>query len=295
MSKTIPIALANNFASGAATPAYALRVTRTDGQVFGFTSAKRSATIGGVVYDAAQGLDASAIVASAGMDTDNLELTTLDDGSLFTHADVVGGVWQGAAFLIFRYSWAAPADGTEPVMAGTFGNVSLRQGAVVVELRGLQQYLQQPVGNITSKTCRATFADFPRPNGNNRCGLNPAAHTEALTVGAVTSRRQFAIVRIGGSSGPIPDGTLDEGLAIFTGGPNAGRTVKIRSYAGAVVVLTTDLPYLPVTGDTLNVMNGCRKRLDEDCATRFSNARRFQGEPHRPSIDDLTASPEAAA
>lgn len=288
--KTIPIAVATNFASGAATPAYALRVTRTDGQVFGFTSARRSVDISSVTYDANQGLDASAIAASAGLDTDNLELTTLDDGTLFTHADVVGGVWQGAAFLIFRYNWAAPADGTEPVMGGTFGNVSLKQGAVVVELRGLQQYLQQPVGNVTSKTCRARFADYPRPNGNNRCGLDVAAHTTAVTVGTVTSRRQFTI-----TGATIADDVLAEGLAVFTGGDNDGITGKIRSYAGQTVTLATDLPYLPVTGDTLNVINGCRKRLDEDCATRYSNERRFQGEPHRPSIDSLTASPEPAA
>lgn len=294
MSKTIPIALAANFSSGAATPAYALRVTRTDGEVFGFTSARRSATIDSVVYDATQGLDASAIVASAGLDTDNLELTTLDDGSLFTHADVVGGVWQGAAFLIFRYSWAAPADGIEPVMAGTFGNVSLRQGAVVVELRGLQQYLQQPVGNITSKTCRARFADYPRPNGNNRCGLVPAAWTVAHTVGTVTSRRQFAIVRTGGGAALAND-WYAEGLLTFITGPNAGHVAKVRSHTAGVVVLATDLPYLPTLGDQFDALAGCRKRLDEDCATKFNNERRFQGEPHRPSIDDLTASPEPSA
>lgn len=293
MSKTIPIALASNFSSGAPTPAHALRVTRTDGQVFGFTSARRSVTISGVVYDAAQGLDASAIVASAGLDTDNLELTTLDDGSLFTHPDVVGGVWQGAAFLIFRYNWTAPADGIEPVMAGTFGNVSLRQGAVVVELRGLQQYLQQPVGNVTSKTCRARFADYPRPNGNNRCGLPVAAWTVAHTVGVVTSRRQFAITRVSGTA--LADDWLGEGLAVFTGGANAGIKAKIRTHAGGAVTLTTDLPYLPTSGDTVDMVAGCRKRLNEDCAAKFSNPRRFQGEPHRPSIDELTAAPEPAA
>lgn len=294
MSKTIPIALAANFSGNAPTPAYALRVTRRDGEVFGFTSASRSVTISGQVYDAAQGLDASAIASSAGMNTDNLELTTLDDGSLFTHAEVVAGVWQGAAFLLFRYNWASPTDGIEPMAAGTFGHVSLKQGAIVVELRGLQQYLQQPVGNVTSKTCRANFADYPRANGNNRCGLIAADHTEAVTVGTVTNRRVFAIVR-GGGGPAIPDGALDEGIAQFTGGANNGFLAKVRTYAGAVVTLAIDLPYLPVTGDTLNVVNGCRKRLDEDCAARFSNARNFQGEPHRPSIDTLTASPEPAA
>lgn len=293
MSKTIPIALSTNFSSGAATPAHALRVTRADGEVFGFTSARRSVTISGVVYDSAQGLDASAIVASAGLDTDNLELTTLDDGSLFAHADVVGGVWQGAAFLIFRYNWAAPADGVEPVMAGTFGNVALKQGAVVVELRGLQQYLQQPVGNFTSKTCRANFADHPRPNGNNRCGLAAADWAVAHTVGSVTSRRQFAIVRVSGSA--LANDWYAEGLLTFITGPNAGHVAKVRSHSAGVVVLATDLPYLPTTGDQFDALAGCRKRLDEDCASKFVNHRRFQGEPHRPSIDSLTASPEPAA
>jgi uncharacterized phage protein (TIGR02218 family) len=189
--KVLPIALAANLASKASTPAYALRVTRQDGQVFGFTSAGRPATISGVSYSAAQGLDASAIATSAGLNVDNLELTTLDDGSLFTKADLRAGVWQGAAFLVFRYSWANPADGIEPIIAGTFGNVTSAAGAIRIELRGLQQYLQQPVGSITTKTCRARFADFPAPNGNNRCTLVAAAWTDQYTVATVASRREF--------------------------------------------------------------------------------------------------------
>jgi len=112
--------------------------------------------------------------------------------------------------------------------------------------------------------------------------------TEAVTVGVVTSKSVFAIERIGAVSEPIPDGALDQGLAIFTGGLNAGLTLKIRRYADGVVTLSADLAYLPVLGDELSVMNGCLKRLDEDCAARFNNSRRFQGEPHRPSIDRLT-------
>jgi len=286
--KTIPIALAAHYTGGATTMADAMRITRPDGTVYGFTGATRSTTIGGVLYDATQGLDVTGIVTSAGLAVDNLELTTLDDGTLFKRAEVIAGVWQNSEFLIFRYNWADPTDGVENVLAGTIGQVRLLNGSIACELRGLQQYLQQPVGNITSKTCRANFADYPRPNGNNRCGLSVAAYTEAVTVGVVTSRRQFAIVPAGP---PIANGDLDEGLAVFTGGQNAEITAKIRSYTAAVVTLAADLPYLPITGDTLNVVDGCRKRLAEDCATRFSNERRFQGEPHRPTIDSLTASP----
>ena len=292
--KTISIDLAAHYAGSGTTIADAMRITRPDGAVYGFTGATRSATIGGVLYDATQGLDVTGIVTSAGLAVDNLELTTLDDGALFKHAEVIGGIWQNSEFLIFRYNWADPTDGVENVLAGTIGQVRLLNGSIVCELRGLQQYLQQPVGNITSKTCRANFADYPRPNGNNRCGLNSADHLETVTVGTVTSRRVFTIVRAGAAPA-IPDDALAEGLVIFSAGLNGGVVGKIRSYAAATITLATDLPYLPVAGNTLQVINGCRKRLDEDCAGRYSNARNFQGEPHRPSIDDLTASPEPAA
>ena len=185
--KTLPTALAAHYATGATTTAYGLRITRTDGDVFGFTSATESAVIDGVVYDAGQGLDIGSIVTSAGFAVDNLELTTLDDGSLFTHADVIGGRWQNAAFLIFRYNWASIGDGTEPIMAGTVGNVELRRGSIVAELRGLQQYLQQPIGNVTTRTCRARFADFPAPNQNNLCRLTAANFTETGAVTACTA------------------------------------------------------------------------------------------------------------
>ena len=512
--KTLPPLLAAHYASGATTIAHALRVTRQDGRVFGFTSHDQSERIGGVFYDAAQGLDASAIVSTAGLETDNLDLTTLDDGTLFTHNEVVDGVWQGAAFLIFRYNWAAPSSGTEPVMSGTFGNVVLRRGAIVVELRGLQQYLQQPVGSTSSKTCRARFADYPRPNGNARCGLSVVDWTEAFSVSAAVDKRTFAVVaggfvgdpysasngllalfneangsttsadsgpsaatialtggatittaqqrfgtasldvpgaglataphsalldlatgdftiqvsvrlislassgiiinkglatgnftyqvwfnasttklgfraiqsgggvavdiaqagtcttgvwidlavvksgntfslyvdnvlsafstytgslwastdalRLGAYSNGVapftgqidhvritkgvartisalvaefpphvgvtqPDDFYAEGLAVFSSGANAGRTAKVRSWAGGVVTLSSNLPYLPETGDALELIAGCRKRLTEDCAGKFSNARRFQGEPHRPSIDSLTSAPEPSA
>ncbi len=42
-------------------------------------------------------------------------------------------------------------------------------------------------------------------------------------------------------------------------------------------------------GDTFDVIAGCRKRLTEDCKVKFNNVLNFQGEPHLPGIDRLTA------
>ena len=291
--KVIPIALAANLNGQAATPAYALRVTRQDGQVFGFTSAGRPATISGVTYSATQGLDASAIATSAGLNVDNLELTTLDDGSLFTKADLRAGVWQGAAFLVFRYSWASPADGIEPIIAGTFGNVTPGAGAVRIELRGLQQYLQQPVGSITTKTCRARFADAPTPNGDNRCTLVAAAWTERHTVVSVSSRRAVTSSRV---SGTRPDDWFADGIVTWVTGANAGQMIKVKAFtsSGNAFVLMTDMAHDIEVGDTFDALAGCRRRLDEDCATKFGNELNFQAEPHLPGLDALTASPASA-
>ena len=49
----------------------------------------------------------------AGAAVDNLELTALDDGSIFTRPDVFGGLWRNAAFVIYRYNHASIADGVE--------------------------------------------------------------------------------------------------------------------------------------------------------------------------------------
>lgn len=292
--KTIPIALQAHYDSGGTTVAHALRITRTDGQVYGFTGHDASVTIDGVLYDAAQGLDVTSIATNAGLAVDNLELSTIDDGSLFTRAEIFARVWQNAAFLIFRYNWASPSDGVEYLMAGTIGQVQLLRGVVVCELRGLQQYLQQAVGNVTSKTCRARFADSPTPAGNNLCRLSAAAWTNGLHVTAVTDRRTFTVAAATGALRPAD--WFAEGMVTWVDGANVGLQAKVKAYSGAgVIELASSQPYDIQVGDHLQALAGCRKRLQEDCRDRFDNVLNFQGEPHLPGVDALTAPPETTA
>lgn len=293
--KSIPDALEAHYDTGSTTLAYALRITRTDEEVFGFTSADTSETIDDVLYDASQGLDVSSIATTAGLGVDNLELSTLDDGTLFDRAEVLGNVWQNADFLIFRYNWATPANGVEYLMAGTIGQVRLLRGSIVLELRGLQQYLQQPVGAVTSKTCRARFADFPTQAGNARCGLSAAAWTDGLRVTSVSSRRLFSAAVSTGVS--RADAWFDEGVLTWQTGANAGLQARIKSYghSPAEFELYRDMPHAIAVGDYLRALAGCRKRLSEDCLTRFNNVLNFQGEPHMPGIDEVTSPPVVQA
>lgn len=289
--KAIPSALQAHYASGATTLADALRITRTDGRVFAYTSGSVDATIAGVLYSAAQGLNISGIATSVGLGVDNLELTTLDDGTLFTVADVRAGAWQNASFVILRYNWASLTDGVEYLLSGTIGNVTLKLGSIVAELRGLQQYLQQPVGNVTSMTCRARLADQPAQAGNNRCGLVAASLTDTLTVTAVADRRTFTATGTARAAD-----WYTEGIATWSAGANVGLKAKIKAYSGAQVFeLVTAMQRDIAVGDTLTALAGCRKRLAEDCLAKFNNAINFQGEPHMPGMDALTQTPATSA
>lgn len=281
--RDIPIALASHQALPATTLADALRVERLDGTVFGFTSADTDETISSVLYRAAPGLLVTDIDWSAAMNVDNLELTTLHDGTVFDQADILSGVWRNAAFALFRYNWASPSDGIDSLITGTIGEVQLLLNTVVVELRGLQQYLQQPVGNVSTKTCRASFADFPQPAGiSTLCRLTAASFTVTGSVTGVTSNQVFT-----DSTQAQASDWFGEGILTWTSGPSNGQRVKVKSFASGVFTLALPMVETVTTGHTFSVIAGCRKRL-EDCRDKHDNVLNFQGEPHRPLTDDLT-------
>jgi uncharacterized phage protein (TIGR02218 family) len=281
--KTLPGALATHVALGTTTLGYLLRITRAapDNQVFAFTSADADVTISGVLHKSAPGLDVSSIALSAGAAVDNLELTTLDDASVFTRADVLGGLWRNAAFTLQRYNFSSPSDGVETIMAGVLGEVRYMRNSLAVELRGLQQFLQQPIGSVSSKTCRARL-------GDSLCTKALGPFTFAATVTSVTSNQVFTATALTQAAD-----YFGEGILTWTSGPNINLVQKVKTH-GTGGVLTLSLPMFQTVaiGHTFSIIAGCRKRMAEDCITKFSNVLNFQGEPHLPGIDAVSKPPK---
>lgn len=282
MSKTIPAPLLANYASDTPTTAFGLKITRTDAEVFGWTSADIDTDDIGdaVLYRAAPGLDVASWAASAGLAVGNTELRILHEDDTITRADILAGLWNNAVFYLFRYNWASPSDGVEPISAGRLGEVHPRAGHYVVELRDLRQYLQQPVGAASTKTCRARLGDA-------MCMVDLGPWTETGAITSVTSKQVFT-----DTSRTEADDYFGEGILTWTGGLNTGLSQKVKTYASDTFTLSLPMIFNVQVGDTYSVVAGCRKRLDEDCATKFGNELNFQGEPHRPTVDELTSSPE---
>lgn len=280
MTKAIPAGLLSNYQSDSPTVAWAIKITRTDDEVYGWTSADRDATIDAVIYESAPGLSVASFASSAGLAVDNSELTVLADDTIITRADIIAGRWNNAAYLLFKYDWTDVSAGEEVISAGFLGELHPRSGAYVAELRALQQYLQQPVGAASTKTCRARLGDA-------MCMVDLGGWTETGTITSVTSKQVFT-----DSSRTEADDYFGEGILTWTAGLNTGLSQKVKTYASDTFTLSLPMIFDVQIGDTYSVIAGCRKRLDEDCAAKFSNELNFQGEPHRPTVDELTSSPE---
>ena len=282
--KVIPIGLASEYASRTSTLAYFLKLTRADGLTFGWTSVDIALVYAGVRYE--PGLTATTIALASGLAVNNFDLTILPDeeGGTITRADLLTGLWDNGRFEFFEANYSDLSDGINTLLVGVTGQVSLGQGEFQTEMRGITQFLQHPIGIVTSKTCRALL-------GDSDCTVDlsgSSGFTVGGTLTAVTSRQVVV-----DSSRTEADDWFAEGTFIPTSGANLGQNPRrIRVYAFGTFTFDLPFQYPFVVGDTYTAIVGCRKRL-EDCRDKFDNVLNFQGEPHGRGIDVITSTPVA--
>ena len=283
--KTIPSGLADHYALGTTAIATALKITREDGEIYGYTTHDSDAEIDGVTYLADPGLTITDIVISAGLQVGNMEITTLHDGTMFTAVDIHNGVWRNATFLIFRYCHEDIGLGVDPLLAGNVGEIFVRQNTVVAELLDLRQYMQASVGSATSKNCRYRLGSTTRATGGLcKKDISAAPFTVPFEVTSVTSNQVFR-----DSARLEAADYFAWGEVQWLTGNNAGVRRKVQFYAAnGTFTLSQKMFGAVQIGDTGTAVVGCRGRLTEDCIGKFDNVLNFGGEPHRLGVDDLT-------
>ncbi|MBU9608254.1 DUF2163 domain-containing protein [Burkholderia multivorans] len=163
------------------TAATCARVTRKDGQVFGFTDHDADIVFQGVTYTSIQGYTASQIESSNSLSTGNAEIDSLFlAGGSVTQADIEAGVWDNAAVLVFLVNYTNLSMGSVNLLGGNLGRFTVLNGGWKVELRSLAQAMQQTIGKQYSATCRAQL-------GNSQCQVALGPLTFSGTVASVTT------------------------------------------------------------------------------------------------------------
>ena len=259
------------------------RVTRRDGQVFGWVDHDQDLTIAGLTYSAAAGL-----MATATQTTSTLAPGTVDVTTFLTASDEQGieaGLWDEAAVLIFEARWdvlptAVTAEQVNILLAGTLGTLERQTGRVQAALHGQLEALDLHVGRVFGPTC-------PWRLGDSRCTVDVGPHTRTGTITGLGPDPRFHLFD---HNQPEPDGFFNEGLITFTSGANQGIQMDIRDWQFTMFAFHRPLPFVCEIGDTYTAVRGDDKRF-ETCVGVFDNAKKFGGFPHLPGIDRVLENP----
>jgi uncharacterized phage protein (TIGR02218 family) len=279
--KTISAGLAQHLAGEVTTLATCWQITRRDSVVLGFTDHVRDLGVDGVTYKAASGYTRTAIRGTADLAVDNLDVESVfsDDG--ITEEDLRAGRYDFAEVRMFLVNYQDLGQGILKLRRGWLGEVTIRDGMYVAELRGMTQRLQMTVGEVYAPDCAADL-------GDTRCGVDLAALEESGTVDAATSATAFETSLVQAT------GWYNGGELTWTGGANAGQTVAVRSWDATTGILSLFLPalYPMQAGDAFTVRPGCDKSF-ATCRAKFDNVVNFRGFPHVPGTDQVLSYPDA--
>lgn len=243
--RSISSALAAHLAGEVVTLATLWKIVRTDGAIFGFTDHDQDITVGGQTYLSTGGHTSSAIVWSSDLSNSNQEVTAVFDSAAITSGDVMAGLWDYAAVTLYLVNYADLTMGTLPLTTGLLGEVTLKRGQYVAELRGLAQLLDQEIGQIYSATCRAKF-------GDSKCKVNLAPLTFTASVTSLSSNRVFgasALTQVGPTLSYLTTPYKVSSLTVFTitpavpqGGTWVSNIQVKNAQNGSVLTLVTGSP-----------------------------------------------------
>ncbi len=263
-------------------------VRRRDGVELGFTDHDRDVSFDAVVFRASSGMDASALVSATGLSVDNAQAAGALSSASVSEDDIRAGRYDDAEIRHWLVDWERP-DLRVLLFRGHFGEIRRSDGAFEVELRGLAEALNAPVGRTVLRTCDRALGDAKCRFDTSLPGFSGEGVVESCLAAELV---------VSGLEGFAAGWFVSGGLTWLTGA-NAGEkgSVKFdRSAAGGARRLglwqSAGRPIAP--GDRFKVVAGCDKRA-ETCRAKFDNFLNFRGFPHLPGDDWVTAYPKDGA
>lgn len=262
------------------------RIRRPDGVQLGFTNSDKDIVVDGKVYLSAPSFNPSALIMSAGLSVDTIELAGVLSHKAIRAEDLAAGRYDSALITVFIIDWQNSSAGSQPLSAGRFGTVRQEDQTFTVEVRGLTDGLDAPVVEAYSPECRAEF-------GDQRCRINLRRYrwigSITQVIDTLTIQAQFPA-----GSALTNNDDLAYGRVRWLSGANDASDVDIltSSFTGGVaqIGLRLPMPNAITVGDRLEVTSGCDKRYDT-CRLKFNNRLNFRGEPFVPGVDSLLAYP----
>lgn len=273
--KTLNPDLEAHFASGATTLAWCWKITRVDGEVFGFTDHDRALSFDGLSFDPESGLIPAELRAGSDLAVDAQDAEGVLTSDLITETDIYDGLWDNAEVEVYRVNWS---DVSQRVLMrrGSLGQVRRGRTMFVAEVRSMAHVLNQTVGRSYQATCDAALGD-----GRCRVNLELSAYKGTGAVTEIMPSRALAVSGLDGFGSSI----FAAGVLEWTSGANTGRKAEVLRHDVSAGVVTLHMQYEAVraveVGDEFVVRAGCDKTR-ETCQAKFDNIANFRGFPDIP-------------
>lgn len=268
-------------------------ITRTDGQVFRFTSHDETVTFRGQLYYPCESLSATASsTGTAGDAGGDVTVMGFFSDDAIKETDLAFGLFDGALIEVWLVNWGSPTDSV-PVRlaAGTLGKVTQGITGFKAEIRSPGARLaQQPLLQVVSPGCRYKL-------GDSKCKVDVEALRVSGAVTAIPERfayRRDTYRRFYDSSRTEGSFLFNSGTITWVTGANAGQTVEVKNYdlPTGEIILWLPLPHEIAVGDTYTILPGCNL-LFSTCKNTFNNVVNFGGFPDLPGVDNISQTANA--
>lgn len=273
--RDIPTSLAAALDGGVTTHCRCWRLTRKDGVQLGFTDHDRDLVIGGFTFEAASGLDASAMEAESGFASSGGDVSGALTSARILPEDIEAGRYDGAELRSWLVDWSAPALDFE-IEVATLGEIRRADGKFIAETRNALHALDAERGRLYGAGCSAEL-------GDTRCAvnMNGPAFRCVTTIATSDGTHRLSAPALAN----FTTGLFTRGLLRFTSGAKTGLVVAIKEHRdNGELVLWQKLALPMAVGDEIAVTAGCDKRFST-CRDVFANALNFRGFPYIPSPD----------
>jgi len=271
MTKSVSFDLKAEYSGALSQIATFMRIERSDGRVFCFTTHDSTLEVDGETYFSAASFSPTDIESGGNMETDNLTVEGILSSDSITEDDLRAGRWDYAQFRIFQACWSNLALGVRKLRAGRFGEVSVHRNTFTVELLGMMNAYDTNIINLTSPLCRTSL-------GTELCGVNIGAGSPGFPpVTGTIDTADSDFFTLHDAARTEPDAFFDEGVITFTSGDNVGISLEVKAYIVGLWITKLPFPY-DATGATYTMTRGCDRRFST-CCNVFNNGARFRGEP----------------
>lgn len=294
--RTIPLALQEALDKPVQRTTRLVRFDLDNGEHYGVTMLDRDVVydhgdgVGPITYSASNGIDPSVIASDLAYKVANGEgrMFVGSPGFGITAQMVEAGLLDDCQWKCFIVDLENLTTGSAMVLdAGDVGEVSVERGIVLIpELLSYSMRLNQPVGSVWQRPCRAVFGkERAHPLG---CGYDAESlwvDFEVMAVGAEPNR----LFEIEFTSGMVDN--LFPGRVVWESGPNASQRMYSLEGAqedssGVNVVLSDETPYPIQVGHTGRIRPDCTKLVDGVNGCKYwDNYINFNGEDKMPVGD----------